>query len=256
MASTASDPLESLCRAFADQPGDIAVIAQAKSDPSLSVAINAERSLPSASLVKVAIACAATDANHLDLGQTRSVGALNDTFYCSILQAFEPGDQLTLKALIGLMLIVSDNPATTAILDAVGLDKVNEWLETHRFTGTQISVGFDDATLGAPLRANPTTAQDCLRLLQLIDTNPDYTFIKHMLANNLRNERIPKLLPDEAVIAHKTGTLNGLMHDMALVESPDAAFYLIVLADNLPEGHDFGAAIARFSKRVYDLMAT
>lgn len=254
MSSDTLNQLEAACRAFADHPGDIAVIVRSMTDPSLSVEINETGSFPSASVIKIAIACAAIDCEDLDLSQTLPVADLDKTFCCSILQAFDPSDALTLKALIGLMLIVSDNPATTAILDAVGMDRVNDWLQTHRLTETNISVGFEDATLGAPLRANLTTARDCLRLLQLVASEPRYAPIKHFLANNLRNERIPKWLPDDAVIAHKTGTLNGLCHDVALIESPAAAFYLVVLADGLPDGHDVAGEIARFSKRVYDLI--
>lgn len=246
--------LETICQSFADRPGEISVIVRSKSDPALFVAINANTPFPSASLVKVAIACTAFDAPDLDLTKTVPVDTLDETFYCSILQAFEPGDELTLKSLIGLMLIVSDNPATSAILDVVGMDRVNQWLQTHGLTGTNISVGFDDASLGAPLRANLTTAEDCCNLLHKVDTMEQFAVLKHILRNNLRNERIPKLLPDEAKIAHKTGTLNGLMHDIALIESPAAAYYLIILADNLPDGHDFANDIARFSSEVYDLM--
>lgn len=256
MITSTLDRLRSICQSFVAQPGEMALIVQSKTDPEVLIEINADRPFPSASVIKAAIACAALDAEDLDLGRPVAIGELEDTFFCSILQAFESDDQIPLKALIGLMLIVSDNPATTAILDAVGLDRVNDWLRMNGLTDTNIAVGFDDASLGAPLRANLTTARDCLRLLQMIDTDPRYTQIKHMLANNLRNERIPKLLPDSAVIAHKTGTLNGLMHDIALIESPDAAFYLIVLADGLPDGHDFSNEIARFSKQVYDLMAS
>lgn len=255
MTTPALHQLETICQSFADRAGDIAVIVQSKSDPTLSVAINASTPFPSASLVKVAIACAAFDAPDLNLTKPVPVGALDETFYCSILQAFEPSDKLTLKSLIGLMLIVSDNPATSAILDAVGMDRVNQWLQTNGLTDTQISVGFDDASLGAPLRANLTTAEDCRDLLHKVDTIEQFAVLKHMLRNNLRNERIPKLLPDKAKIAHKTGTLNGLMHDIALIESPNAAYYLIILADNLPDGHDFVNDIARFSSQVYDLMA-
>ena len=228
-----------------------------KTDPSLTVALNESRLLPSASVIKAAIACAAADAankGELDLSQTQMAGDLDETFYCSILHAFDPSDALTLKNLIGLMLIVSDNPATSAVLNAVGMARVNSWLSANGLTQTHLEIGFDDASLGAPLRVNLTTAADCLKLLKLIDTDPAYGFVKRMLANNLRNERIPKRLPDEAVIAHKTGTLNGLMHDIAIIEGPEAGFYLVILADGLPETHDFANDIARLSLEIYDLM--
>ena len=254
MVQPLKEKLIDAAQAFSNQPGDIAVIIQSKSTPGLAVEVNADRAVPSASVIKAAIACAAADQADLDLSEAIPVEALDSTFYCSILQAFEPGDTLTLKALIGLMLIVSDNPATGAILDTVGMDTVNTWLAANGLSGTNLKIGFDDASLGPPLRANLTTARDCLVLLALIDTEPQYAFIKHMLANNLRNERIPKRLPDDAVITHKTGTLNGLMHDIALIESPSASYYLIILADGLPEGHDFAGDIAEFSKEVYGLM--
>ncbi|MEL7109190.1 MAG: serine hydrolase [Pseudomonadota bacterium] len=255
MSDRAISALERACRAFADQPGEIAVIVESKTDPSDRVVVNASRAMPSASLIKVAIACAAAADPDLDLSTPRTIGDLDETFYCSILQAFEPGDQVSLKTLIGMMLIVSDNPATSAVLDAVGMDKVNAWLAENGLRDTTLSVSFDDASLGAPLRANLTTAEDCLRLLQLVEKVPHYGFVRHMLRNNLRNERIPKRLPDSAVIAHKTGTLNGLMHDIAIVDSPEAAYYLIVLADRLPDGHDFAGDIARFSEEIYYIMA-
>lgn len=255
-----SDPslsaLKQACQAFADRPGHIAVIVQSKSDPAHRVAINPSLSLPSASLIKIAIACAAATETDLDLAALKNVADLDPTFYCSIIQAFEPSDQISLKALIGLMLIVSDNPATSAVLDAVGLETVNAWLKENGLSDTTLSVGFDDASLGTPLRANLTSAEDCLSLLKCVEAEPEFEFIRHMLRNNLRNERIPRYLPDSAVIAHKTGTLNGLMHDIAIIESPEVAFYLIILADSLPEDQDFAGEIARFSKQVYDLMVS
>lgn len=255
MIQALNEKLTRAAQAFVDQPGNIAVMVQSKNDPSVSVSINAAIVLPSASLIKAAIACTVADDPQINLSQRVKITDLDETFYCSVLQAFDPLDEISLKTLIGLMLIVSDNPATTAVLEAIGMDKVNTWLKSNGLKDTNLDIGFDDASLGTPLRVNLTTAQDCIRLLQLIDTNPAYAFIKHMLANNLRNERIPKQLPDEAVIAHKTGTLNGLMHDMAIVDSPDAVYYLIILADGLPENVDFAGDIARFSGDIYDLMS-
>lgn len=258
MAKAALDRLKTLSDAFADRAGKIAIIAQSKRDPQLSVSINGDVALPSASVLKAAIACTAADLaanSKLDLNRTISKSQLDETFYCSILHAFDGTDRLTLKNLIGLMLIVSDNPATSAVLKFTGRDQVSQWLQQNGLNDTNLEVGFDDASLGTPLRANLTSARDCLALLQLIDTNPTYDFVKRMLANNLRNERIPKRLPDDAVIAHKTGTLAGLIHDVAIVESPVAGYYLVVLADGLEDEAAFTGDLAAYSEAVYALMA-
>lgn len=244
--------LETLTAAFVASQGDVSIIVQSKTDPAISVSINADTKVPSASVIKAAIACAAAK---LDLSRSIPKSDLDDTFYCSILHAFDEGDQLTLKNLIGLMLIVSDNPSTTAVLDAIGMDKVNDWLARNGLEQSILSIGFDDDALGAPLRANLTTAEDCLTLLKIIDQDPKYAFIKRMLANNLRNERIPKCLPDDAVIAHKTGTLAGLMHDIAIIESPVAAYYLVILGDGLEDDAKFARELAAFSDEVYALLS-
>lgn len=258
MRPTLLSRLEQASATFAARRGDVCVIIQSKSDPELKVGVNADQPVPSASLIKLAIACTAAQAardGELDLSEPRPAGSLNSTFYCSILQAFEASHPLSLKALIGLMLIVSDNPSTTAILDAVGMDKVNAWLSAQGLNASNLEIGFEDDALGMPLRANLTTASDCLQLMRLIDTDATFAFIKTMLANNLRNERIPKLLPDIAVIAHKTGTLNGLVHDIALIESPQAAYFLIVLSDQLEDESRFTRDLTQFSKQVYDLIS-
>jgi len=248
--------LEQVCQAFCDGPGKRAVIVQDKNDPAAGAAFGETALFPSASLIKIAIACAAVDAPDIDLSNSIRVSALDETFYCSILKAFDPGDEISLKTLIGLMLIVSDNPATTSILNTVGHPAVMHWLNKNGLSQSTFSIGFEDTHLGAPLRANVTTAEDCLRLLEIVDQTADYAFIKTMLANNLRNERIPKRLPDHVVIAHKTGTLHGLMHDIAIVESAEAAYYLVILLNELPEDTDYGAEIAAFSHHVYTIMSS
>ena len=255
MSENLIERLSALVQGFVDDRDQIAVIIQSKSDPAISIGVNETLPIPSASIVKTAIACAAADEGEAHLSKTMKISDLDDTFYCSIIHAFDQNEQISIKTLIGLMLIVSDNPATSAVVGSIGMDKVNHWLRQNDLSNTKLSVGFDDASLGAPLRANLTTAVDCLRLLRNIDTRSEYTFIKNMLANNLRNERIPKFLPEEVVIAHKTGTLNGLAHDMAIIDGPNTGYYVVILADGLPQEHDFANEIARFSKQAYALMS-
>ncbi len=253
-----SDPvvqaLWQACQRFAAQPGQISILIEADARP-VRVAINETASMAAASVIKPAIACAAAADSAIDLGQPMDLRDMDQTQYCSIMAAFEPMDTLTLRELIGLMLIVSDNPATTAVLDQIGFERVNSWLRANGLCETTLEIGFADRALGAPLRVNQTTAEDCLTLLKLIHREQNYGFIKTLLENNLRNDRIPKRLPDDAIIAHKTGTLNGLVHDIAHIESPQTSYYFIVLADDLPDTHQFAFDLAVFSEEVYGLMS-
>ena len=254
MSDPLAQALEQACHRFAAQPGQISILIESNARP-VRVAINETTSLAAASVIKPAIACAAAADRAIDLSQSVDVREMDQTQYCSIMAAFEPMDTLTLRELIGMMLIVSDNPATTAVLDHVGFERVNAWLSANGLRQTSLKIGFEDRALGSPLRANRTTAEDCLTLLKLINREPDYAFIKTLLENNLRNERIPKRLPDDVVVAHKTGTLNGLVHDIALIESPQTSYYFILLADDLPDTPQFAFDLAVFSEQVYGLMS-
>ena len=254
MADDTQTQLQKICDAFADQTGTISIIVEGISHAG-SVAINPHAQVPAASVTKLAIACAAFDDPNVDLGQHIDLRDLDETLYCSIMKAFDPATTLSLKELIGFMIIISDNPATSRVLDAVTPQKVDAWLQANGLTQSSFSAGFTDSDLSGRIRENVTTARDCLTLLKRIyDPQSPYVDILNMMANNLRNDRIPKRLPDDAVIMHKTGTLNGLVHDIAIIESPVVSYYLVVLADQLPNSHRFAYDLALFSEAVFEIM--
>ncbi|MEM9842342.1 MAG: serine hydrolase [Pseudomonadota bacterium] len=247
-------PLQRACNEFAAQPGEISIIVEGISHDG-AARVNSLAQVPAASVMKLAIACAAVDDPGVDLGQHIDLRDLDETLYCSVMKAFDPTATLSLRELIGLMIIVSDNPATTSVLDYVPPQKVNAWLGANGLTCSSFSAGFTDRELSGRIRENLTTAQDCLTLLQRIyDPQSPYVDILNMMANNLRNDRIPKRLPDNAVVMHKTGTLNGLVHDIAIIESPVVSYYLLVLADQLPDTHKFAYDLAVFSEQIYEMM--
>ena len=37
--------------------------------------------------------------------------------------------------------------------------------------------------------------------------------------NNVRNHRLPAMLPDDLVVAHKTGSLKGVVNDVGIIET-------------------------------------
>ena len=69
MTPDAFETLKQVSEAFVQRPGTVTVIAQSKADPSQTVSLNASAKLPSASVIKAAIACAAVDKAGLDLAQ-------------------------------------------------------------------------------------------------------------------------------------------------------------------------------------------
>ena len=179
-------------------------------EPRLSWATNTgverdgERVVPAASTVKIFIASA---------------------FWRSALDPSEPAEveptpwslsdqlegTLTLGDLAFLMLAVSDNAATNAILDRLGFDAVNKEIARLGLGSTVVR-----RKMIATGEENLTCARDlALGLAQVASEEPR---IVHALAR-AQDSLLPSLIPDVPV-AVKTGDLPGAYHEVAYVGAP------------------------------------
>ncbi len=213
---------------------------------------------PVASVLKIALVMALYDAaagGRLSLGEEVAVSELGETRYCSIMRAFDPGRRLTLAELSSIALITSDNPIAVLLETRVGRDAVDAVLRQALGRGDRrMAAGFSEGELGVANRANEMSALDVLRLLDTLRAKPRYKPIIEALENNLRNNRIPALLPDEAVIAHKTGSLAGVVNDAGIVRLGEVCFAAAFLADGQADAAATSADIAACSERLFRLL--
>ena len=66
---------------------------------------------------------------------------------------------------------------------------------------------------------------------------------------------IPKFLPDKVMVAHKTGSLLGIMHDCGIVYPENREPYILILMAKevtLPEKVEQG--FANISKNIYEML--
>ena len=54
--------------------------------------------------------------------------------------------------------------------------------------------------------------------------------MKSVLVPKVINDRIPALLPDDVVVIHKTGNLEGVLHDAGIIETPNGSAIVIAMA--------------------------
>jgi beta-lactamase class A len=115
---------------------------------------------------------------------------------------------LTLGDLALLMLAVSDNAATNVLIDRLGLAAVND--EIGR-------LGLERTVLRRPMMAdgpeNETCALDLARGLARIEDATVATHLRLVLDSQLRYH-----LPADVSIAAKTGELDSVFHEVALLE--------------------------------------
>jgi beta-lactamase class A len=139
-----------------------------------------------------------------------------------VLQAMTGIDTLTLADLLTLMVIVSDNAATNTIIETTGMGPINAFCAELGLRGTVLRRLMMDMEAARRGLENTTTALDQSRLLEALagDTllaEPLRTFAIRTLAGQQFNDALPSLLPEDAHVAHKTGDLPGVRHDVGII---------------------------------------
>ncbi len=150
---------------------------------------------------------------------------------------------MTTKEAIEKSITISHNYAALLLTNRIKITTVRSFLKDQ---------GFVNSNVGQPPM---TTAADIASYYEKLYkgqiVNKDYS--DQMLAILKRqklNDRIPKYLPEEIAIAHKTGELGGFKHDAGLVFAPGADYILVVLSkSNNPQAA--AERIAQVSKAVY-----
>lgn len=146
--------------------------------------------------------------------------------------------------LIEIMITRSSNPATDALLAAVGgPGNVNAWMRRQGFT--EFSINRDIATLvrddGEYDPASHIDARDAatprtmVRLLGALYRG-DFLSAQHrqlvlgaMSRTVTGKRRIPALMPGDARVSHKTGSLNNTSSDIGLIECPDGRVIAVAI---------------------------
>lgn len=159
------------------------------------------------------------------------------------------------EARIRKMITVSDNPTADALIERVGMSQVNAWLQEHGYTGTRLKHKMAGPRPDGP---NTVTAAEMTRMLldiaegRMIDAAAS-TEMRRVLEASERRTRIPAGLPEGVISGNKTGTLNGIVNDVAFVQLPDGrAYALAVLVDRAGPDETTSAAIATLSRRLYE----
>jgi beta-lactamase class A len=205
-------------------PGRLHVAAWRPDAADQPLLIHADDVVTAASTIKVPILAAAlddVDAGRLDLTQPTPIPA-ERAGGSGVLQTLPSVHSLTLADLLTLMIIVSDNTATNVVIDLIGMERVNQYCADVGLAGTVLRRKMMDAGAARLGLENTTTARDQATLLDAIawrNLLPAQlrAFAIQTLERQQFNEGLPSLLPDEVIVAHKTGWLPGVRHDVGLI---------------------------------------
>lgn len=211
---------------------------------------------PAASVIKIGIMACLLDEvakGRLSLEDKVSIQPEQMVGGAGVLFELEPRDY-SLAELCRLMMVVSDNTASNACLRAVSMNGLNDFFaarnyqaEVKRFFMSPVINGKDNrmTTLAA--------ARMLVDLYQARELSPKLRdFAVGCLRRQQYREKIPLLLPPEIVVGHKTGELDGVRHDAAVVES-NPSYVLVIFTERGAEPWLVDQAMAIRSRKLFDL---
>jgi beta-lactamase class A len=226
-----------------------------------------------ASVIKVPIMAAVyreAAAGRLRLEERLRLRPEDQVLGSGVLKDLSPGLRLTVADLVTLMIAVSDNTATNMLLRRIGVDAVNAAMQAWGLTGSRLLYPL----MVVPERRsgfNTVTADDMTSLLvriargQCVSWDASRRMID-VLKRQQDNERLPAMLPPVPdgppgsippwEVAHKTGTVTGVAHDVGIVYMPGQAFAISVLTRDVADGARANRAIAAIARAAFDAFAS
>lgn len=173
-----------------------------------------------------------------------------------ILAGYSSGTELTLRELMELMIMHSDNTATNMIIDRIGCEEINEYMERN---------GYSDSFLGRKMMShealagngeNYSSARDLgnffTRLYNYECVSEKYDKIMiDFLIKQTDTDCFPAALPGKK-IAHKTGALDGLYDDGGIIYSDAGDAILVIMTENFTGEYNTIQHMKAFARAVID----
>ncbi len=168
---------------------------------------------------------------------------------------------VSITELVEQMITVSSNLATNILIELVGAENVQNSMNQLGAGDVKVLRGVEDGKAFREGKNNTVTAYSLAQLFQaILNGNPDSNSAKKMievLSRQKHNTQIPALLPADAIVAHKTGSITGIIHDSGIVFMPDKkAFIIILLSKNVRDTKKTRESHARVSQVIYNFIAT
>jgi len=192
---------------------------------------------PSASLAKIPVMAAcfvAADQGKIKLNRNIALKSTDKLTGSGVLKDLPAGTTFSVERLIGLMIYDSDNTAANIITDLLGIDYLNSAFAGFGLKNTELSRKIADYKLRDKGIENYTTAEDMALLLEKIYWGKlGNKHISDQCINIMKlthtNDRIPRYLPADIMVAHKTGLEKSVCHDAGIVFTRNGNFLICVL---------------------------
>jgi beta-lactamase class A len=166
-------------------------------------------------------------------------------------------EEYPLMDLITLMIIYSDNTATNILIELLGYKKINEMAKKIGCNDIVLKRKMMDFKAAKEGRENIVSPMDMAILMEkiynksIISPEKCELMIDILIRQKHRN-MLPRYILDDVVIAHKTGELSGLNHDIGIFYLDNIDYLVGIFTTDGKDNLLGKRTIGRISKLVYD----
>ncbi len=232
-------------------------------DSGYTYSLNEKTAMPSASCIKIPIAMSLlkeVESNSISLDQKFFIGKQDMVGGSGIIHEFDE-KVYTLRELLTVMLIQSDNTATNKIIDVLGMAKVNSTIKELKLRETVLKrkmMDFEARKNGIENYSSSLDLARCLKMLyQASYLNKEYSdLVIDILRKSQSREKIPFYIPERvwSKIGNKSGSLDGIENDAALMNLDKGNFVLVTMSKALPNNVYGIVTISRLGKMMWDII--
>jgi len=220
---------------------------------------NENKPLPAASVIKLPIAISVFEqelAGKLQLEAELVLKQTDKSAGSGVLKRQRSGTKLTVANLLELMLQRSDNTATNMLTDLLGLEEINSSCERQGLTATCMPRYIMDLTSRDNKIENYTSATDMGHLLKSLYSSrildpPTSAQLLEILKGQHVRDRLPRYLPKDVVVAHKTGLMKDACHDVGILYGRNHDYVIAVLTSEFGSYTQAKQAIGQIGRAVY-----
>ena len=257
--------LESDIRTIIENSGAEMALSALHLESGQRIDIDAERVFPMCSVLKIPVLVEAfrqIEAGRFTLDDRWELTTAEKNLPSGILVFFDDGLEPTVKDLLTLMMIVSDNTATDMVMHRLGQGSVTSTMHSLGLTDIHVPLTirelFDDllpssdptqnllALAGAGPRnragvcyslgpdndvGTPAALTELLARIwrgEIISRTSCDAMLEILLKQQL-NDRLPRYLPPGTPCAHKTGTLPGIRNDSGIIYASENAHVAVTV---------------------------
>ena len=252
---TKNPKVEALVKSARSQPGKWAIYVKDLKNQN-TYELNSAQVFGAASVYKLAVMYAAYDA--IESGKLKKTDVLSSTKtsldqkISGIQNQISPppaqADNIsyTVERALNLMITISDNYSALLLAEKLGWSNMDKLMESQ---------GFSEINLVGTNSPN-VTARSTAALLEKIykkeavTKNYSEEMINLLLGQKV-NDRIPKYLPQDVKVAHKTGELETIRNDAGIVFGKKGDYIFVFLTDT-KNPLDAAENIATLSKEIFE----